>query len=122
MAATGTRGVGRLYIWDARHRRILVYEKADGSYVEQFVAAEGEPEFNDVRGLIVVELSEAEPPILVWADTQRLYRTVLEATPEASPEPSPGETSEPSPRVTPTGPTPEPSERPRRTPRETPQP
>jgi hypothetical protein len=122
MAATGTRGVGRLYIWDARHRRILVHEKADGAYVEQFVAAEGQPEFNDVRGLIVIERGETEPPILVWADAQRLYRTVLEATPEASPEPSPGETSGPSPQVTPTGPTPEPTERPRRTPRETPQP
>ena len=122
MAATGTRGVGRLYIWDALHRRVLVYEKADGAYVEQFVAAAGEPEFDDVRGMIVIDRGEAERPILVWADAQRLYSTVLEPTAEPSPEPSPGETSGPSPRVTPGGPSDAPTERPRRTPRETPQP
>ena len=38
-AGTGVRNeAGRLYVWDATHKRVLVFNKDDGAYIEQFVA------------------------------------------------------------------------------------
>ena len=38
-AGTGLRNEeGRLYVWDATHKRVLVFNKDDGAYVQQFVA------------------------------------------------------------------------------------
>jgi hypothetical protein len=123
MAATGTRGVGRLYVWDARNQRILAYNKADGAYLEQFVAAAGAPPFASVRGMIVVDRGEVEPALLIWANGDGLWQTVLAAPddPSVEPSPEPGVTT-PPPQVSPGLPTAEPTERPRRTPRTTPEP
>ncbi|CAN5743361.1 hypothetical protein BH24CHL6_BH24CHL6_06060 [soil metagenome] len=130
LAATGTRGVGLLLLWDAQHERIIVYRKADGTYVEQYVGAAGSPPFANVRGMFAIDRGEVEPPLLVWANAQGLHTTVLEAPvdpgqqPSAEPGQSPRPGSSPLPplQVTPAGPTTEPTERPRRTPRATPTP
>lgn len=121
MAATGTRGVGRLYVWDASHERIIAYNKADGAYLEQFVAADGSPAFRGVRDIVIIERGELEPPLLVWANGGSILTTVLEAPEQPEPSPSPGLGS-PPPQASPSAPTTEPTERPRRTPRTTPEP
>jgi serine/threonine protein phosphatase PrpC len=136
MAITGERGSGRIYVWDATHARVIAFNKADGTYLEQWLAAGGQPELTDVRGMYVVDRGEVEAPLLIWATDDRLYQTVLasDQVVEPSPEPtiditpvpsgSPGEpTDEPSgePTDEPSAqPTDQPSERPRRTPRATP--
>lgn len=122
LAATGTRGVGRLYVWDAQHERVIAYDKAEGSYIEQYVAQPEGPSFSDLRGMFVVERGEAEPPLLVWANGQAVYQTVLEPPAEPVDEPSASPSrATPRPQISPgSGPTAEPTERPRRTPRATP--
>jgi hypothetical protein len=119
--ATGTRGVGSLYVWDRQWSRVLVYDKTEGAYAEQFLAAAGAPPLADLRGMYLVDRGEAQPPVLVWARPDGLYRVVLDEPSEVEPSPSPSATpaapATASPRATPVGPTPEPSERPRRTPR-----
>jgi hypothetical protein len=131
VAATGARGAGRLFAWDTKHARILVFNKSDGSYVEQFVAAAGSPDFAGVTGMYLIDRGDVQPPILVWTRPDGLYQTVLEqpAAPTPSPSPSarPTTTSSPvvvtpAPSETPGGPTPSPSTRPRRTPRVSPTP
>jgi hypothetical protein len=120
MDATGTRGVGSLFIWDQRWSRVLVYDKTEGGYIEQFVAAEGTPPFSDMAGMYIIDRGEAQPPSLIWARPDGLYRVVLAETAEPTPSPSPGPTATPTPAgptATPSGPTPEPTQRPRRTPR-----
>ncbi|HUG48201.1 MAG TPA: hypothetical protein VMP67_07280 [Candidatus Limnocylindria bacterium] len=121
MAATGTRGVGRLIVWDAQHARIIVYDKGDGTYIEQFEAGAGAPPFANLRGMLAVERGEVVPPLLVWANADGVYVTELGPPEEPDPEPSvsPGAGS-PRPGTSP-GPTDEPSERPRRTPQATPE-
>jgi len=129
MAATGTRGVGRLFVWDRQWSRLLVYDKTEGSYVEQFVAATGAPPLTDLVGMYLVDRGEVQPPTLVWARPEGLYQVVLSASggPQPSPSATPRDTPTPLPSATPAGtpggptaePTPEPSERPRRTPRVT---
>jgi hypothetical protein len=118
----------------------VVFEKADGSYVEQFVARDDGPSFGDVRGMYVLDRGEAEAPLLVWAGPRGVYQTELAApvpTEEPSPSPSPldapgspalppapppeSPAESPPDGVTPAPTSPEPTdERPRRTPRATP--
>jgi hypothetical protein len=142
MSHTGTRGAGRLFIWDAEHPRVLVFEKADGTYVEQFVGAAGSPSFDDVRGMYVLDRGEVDAPLLLWAGPRGVYSTELApvegeepspspdvsppGSPVTSPPGSPAESPAESPAASPpAGETPEASpaptdERPRRTPRATP--
>ena len=132
-AGTGPRQVGRLYVFDATHSRMLVYDKNDGTYIEQFIAAEGAQAFSDVRGMYLVEgETEADAPRLIFATPQGIYQAVLEAPPEPSITPRP--TTPGSPGPSPTGPLASPtdsaepspiaspSDRPRRTPRTSPAP
>ncbi|HSH22018.1 MAG TPA: hypothetical protein VK992_05370 [Candidatus Caenarcaniphilales bacterium] len=125
MSHTGTKGVGQLFIWDGQHARILVFDKAEGEYVEQFVGLPDGPSFSDVRGMYVVDRGEADSPLLVWAGPGGVYRTELSAPTEVDePSPSPAPTASPTltPRlqITPQPGSPESSDRPRRTPRATP--
>lgn len=121
---TGARGeAGHLYVWDAKHSRILVFDKGDGTYVEQFVAADGSTDFSDLRGMYVVEGATGEPAVLFYATATGLYKATLAVPEEAQPSPSAGSSpgssfvvpsSEPS-----VSPSTQPSDRPRRTPQPT---
>jgi hypothetical protein len=123
MGASGTRGVGRLFVWDGRHDRILAHDKGDGTFLEQYIGGEDGPAFSNVRGMVVVERGEVEPPLLYWTNGQALFQTVLEAPPDPDEEPSPGPgAGTPPGQVSPTDTPGEPTERPRRTPRATPEP
>ena len=67
IGATGTKGSGQLFIWDSQWQRILVYNKVDGTYVEQYLAAAGAPPLSDLTGMYIVDRGVTQPPILVWA-------------------------------------------------------
>jgi hypothetical protein len=138
--ATGNKGSGQLFIWDSEWQRILVYNKNDGTYVEQYLAAPDAPALSDLSGMYIVDRGVTQPPVLVWARSDGLYQAPLVAAPAPSPSASPGASSVapsikpsslpsrlPTPSVvtgtpvpsssttvTPSG---EPTERPRRTPR-----
>ncbi|MEX2546427.1 MAG: hypothetical protein WD830_01410 [Chloroflexota bacterium] len=125
IATTGTRGVGELFVWDAANTRILAFDKTDGTYIEQFVAANGAPPLSDLTGMYVIEPGSVSlPPTLVYTRPDGVYRLALsaaEVTPTAPPQtPSPTEeTASPTPGAseTPSPESPEPTRRPRRTPR-----
>jgi len=122
-AGTGARNAdGRLYVWDARHSRVLVFNKDDGAYEEQFVAATGSTAFADVRGMYVDEGLAGDAPVLYFVTASGLYRATLLAPAEAEPTPTPG-SSVVSPTEEPTSsPVVLPTDRPRRTPRPSPSP
>ena len=127
IGATGSRGVGNMYVWDKDHGRVLVFDKTDGTYVGQFVSAPGAPPLSDVTGMYVIDPgTSTAPPILMYVRPDGVYRLVL-AAPDAipsTPPVTPGPTTT-APVVSPTpnasepqaSPTPEPTRRPRRTPR-----
>ncbi len=120
LAATGTKGVGELFVWDALWSRILVYNKTDGVYVEQYLADAGGAQLTDLRGMYVVDRGSVEAPILVWARPEGIYQAELSPTeaPQASPPPgaSPGASPDPSPDSSPGTATPRPTPRPSATP------
>jgi hypothetical protein len=128
IGATGTRGVGNIYIWDATNARIVVFDKTDGAYVEQFVAEEGAPPLSDVTGMYVVDSGlVTTPSLLFYSRADGLYKLTLvapDAAPSTPPQTTPVEPTEspaasetPSASEPPASPTPEPTQRPRRTPR-----
>ena len=128
IGATGSRGVGNMYVWDAENGgRILVFDKTDGTYVGQFVSAPGAPPLSDVTGMYVIDPgTSTAPPVLMYVRPDGVYRLVL-AEPDSIPSTPPvtaaptGTTPVASPTTgaseQPASPTPEPTRRPRRTPR-----
>jgi len=90
ISATGAKGSGQLFIWDSQWQRILVYNKTDGTYIEQYLAAPGAPAFADITGMYIIDRGVTQPPILVWSRPDGLYQVPLTpaAGPGASPSPS----------------------------------
>jgi len=102
LAATGVRGDGNLYVWDRLWSRVLVYDKADGVYSAQYVAADGAPPLADLTGMYIVDRGHAQPALLVFSTAAGLYQVELtEGGPEATPSPSPAASASPSPLASP---------------------
>jgi serine/threonine protein phosphatase PrpC len=126
-AGTGLRNeAGDLYVWDATHQRVIVFNKSDGTYLEQFVASDGSPALADVRGMYVTENASGQPPTLIFASADGLYSALLDSTAGSGASPSPTASPlvsapvSPPPSVPPsTSPEVSPTDRPIRTPRPT---
>lgn len=127
----GARREGRLYVWDAKHGRLVVFEKETGAYIEQWIPAAGSPPLSDLRGIYVVQPESpavpegtepvVPPPTVYWLTAQALIRADLvdaPPTPAASPSPRGPQLSAP-PDDGP-GATPDRTRRPRRSPRPAP--
>jgi len=105
---------GKLYVYDEKWDRILVFLKADGSYVNQWSTRGALPSMDDARGIYVTQpatpkgSSTAPPAKLTWATSEGIFRSTL--TPVVDAEP--GATAEPEPSSQPNA-TPKPTKRPR---------
>jgi hypothetical protein len=101
---TGTQGSGRLYVWDGLHERVVVFDKASGSYLEQWVVTSDGPPMADVRGLYVIASEAAPepspspgtgeepvgtPPLLVWLSPDALMTSELVDVSQPDPGASP---------------------------------
>ncbi len=127
----GLRREGRLYVWDAEHGRLVVFEKETGAYVEQWIPAKGSPPLSDLRGIYVVQPETppvpedtepvVAPPTVYWLTVDALIRAELVDAPDrpaASPSPG-GPGVSPPPDDEPAA-SPERTRRPRRSPRPAP--
>lgn len=47
--------LGRVYLYDAKHDRIVGFSKADGSYLGQWLSGDGGGQMDDIRGMYVIE-------------------------------------------------------------------
>ena len=126
IGATGSRGVGHIFVWDSEHARVIEFDKTDGTYVAQYVAAAGAPPMSDLTGMYIVEADSVQvPPTLVYSRPDGVFQVTL-AAPEAAPSAPPvttppqsvppAETATPVTSEPPQTATPEPTRRPRRTP------
>lgn len=71
---------GRLFVYDERWGRILVFLKTDGSYLEQWSTSGPLPSMEDVRGMYVTQGGTAQnpkTPVVVWATPKGIYRSTL---------------------------------------------
>ncbi|MFI5253934.1 MAG: hypothetical protein ACHQ15_00530 [Candidatus Limnocylindrales bacterium] len=91
MAASPVADAGRMWLWDAEWKRVLLFSKSTSEYLEQYMAAPGQEGFATMRGMYVVE-GEGAPAVMIWTDGSQLLSTTLTQTggPAASPSPSAG--------------------------------
>ena len=54
IVGTGDKSSGRLYVYDAAHDRVVVFNKAGGKYVEQWLSITSGPAMADVTGILAV--------------------------------------------------------------------
>jgi hypothetical protein len=97
----------RLYVYDAKWSRVLVFELGSGAYLEQWLTTGSVPRMEDLRGMyLVAGAKEDSPPELFWLSPRGLYRSPLVndprggviATPAAEPEGSDAPERTPRPR------------------------
>jgi len=113
IASATEKRVGRLYAWDQANARVVAFDKAKGTFLEQYRLAGSNPSLADVRGMYVVPGAAPEDPTtLVWATKVGVLSAILEAVPDepidgpaasGSPGPSgaPGGSPAPSQKATP---------------------
>jgi hypothetical protein len=95
IASATDKRTGMLYAWDRVSGRVVAFDKAKGTFVEQYRLAGGSDAWKDVRGMyVVLGQQPGDPATLVWATKDGVMSAVLEAVPDpiagssASPGPS----------------------------------
>jgi hypothetical protein len=97
IASASDKRTGLLYAWDRANARVVAFDKARGTFVEQYRLAGGSPAFADVRGMYVVPGAIAgAPTTLIWATKDSVMSAILEAVPDP-PATGPGASGSPSP-------------------------
>ncbi|MEO5987201.1 MAG: hypothetical protein ABIW50_05370 [Candidatus Limnocylindria bacterium] len=69
-----------LYVVDAANARIIAFQRADGAFVRQWLAATDDPaapDLSDIRGLAVTSVSDG-PPVAFLLTAEGVVRLVLE--------------------------------------------
>jgi hypothetical protein len=79
ITAAGGRRTGPLYAYDPASERVVAMDKAGGSYLEQYLAADSNS-WADIRGMYALSGIDGGPETLVWIDAGHLHTTVLEPT------------------------------------------
>jgi hypothetical protein len=107
----GTGPGGLLFVYDEQWGRILVFDKSDGSYIEQWATRGPQPSMADMRGMSVTQggtPQDPKVPRVTWATPHGIYRSTLTPTaadlstpaPEASPQALPTRPSPAAPAAT----------------------
>ncbi|MFN8619589.1 MAG: hypothetical protein U0869_02425 [Chloroflexota bacterium] len=88
----------KLYVYDVKWNRVLVFNRADGSYVEQWQTTGKVPPMQDLRGMYLVPSSTKKdaPPVLVWLSPDGLFQSTLVNDPNGGTltTPEPGQPDE----------------------------
>jgi len=106
---SSSKRVGLLYAFDEANDRIVAFAKGDGNYVAQYVLADGDRAWSELRDLVVLPGADAESPATAWwISGNALHSAVLQQAEGPAPTATPTPTEEP---------TAEPTKKPRKTPR-----
>jgi len=85
VATPTKKGSGLIYAWDRQNARVVAFDKAKGTFVEQYRLTGGSTAWTDVRGMYVVAGAGPDAPAtLVWATKDTVYSALLVATPTSS--------------------------------------
>ena len=96
---SSSKRAGRLYAFDRTNHRIVAFNKADGKYVEQYLLADGDQGWRDLRDMVVLPGADAEAPATAWwISSTGLHSVVLTPAegPAATPTPAPTATPAPT--------------------------
>jgi hypothetical protein len=86
IAGAGEKNKGRIYAFDPANERVLAWEEADGAFVGQYRAADGDA-WKDLRAMYVIPGVEEAPATLVWLSASGVHQSVLIAAEEDATSP-----------------------------------
>jgi hypothetical protein len=89
IASGSDRRQGVLYGYDAANARIVAFDKADGTFREQYRLTSEDGGWDDLRSMYVVDGADGLPSVLFWISSGVLHRSVL-APSDGTVSPSPG--------------------------------
>jgi hypothetical protein len=98
-----SKRVGTMYAFDRANSRIVAFSKDKGDYLEQYLLADGDRGWGDLRDMVVVPgADEASPATVWWISGHALHSAVLAPAegPAATPSPTPSPTAAPTPKPT----------------------
>jgi hypothetical protein len=75
-----TAANGHLYLYDEAWDRIVVFDKVEGRYVRQWLAAPGDAAMDDVLGLTVTTGLKKRPDTLHWLTAAGVFEAVVPST------------------------------------------
>jgi hypothetical protein len=105
---SSSKRVGLLYAFDQANNRIVAFDKGDGDYVAQYVLADGDDGWSELRDLVVLPGADSESPATAWwISGNALHSAVLQQAEGPAPTATPTPTEEPA----------EPTKKPRKTPK-----
>jgi hypothetical protein len=83
----GESETGRLYVYDQKWSRLLVFDKATGEYREQYSTVGRQPSMAEARGMYVYQPPKPRgaKPVVVWVTTTGVYAASLEDAPQTVP-------------------------------------
>ena len=85
IASASDKRTGLLYAWDRANARVVAFDKAKGTFVEQYRLAGANPAWEDVRGMyVVLGAAQGDPATLVWATKDSVMSAVLEAVADSA--------------------------------------
>jgi hypothetical protein len=106
---SSSKRVGLLYAFDEANDRIVAFDKGDGDYVAQYILADEDRGWSELRDLVVLPGADAESPATAWwISGNALHSAVLQQAEGPAPTAAPTPTEEPPA---------EPTKKPRKTPR-----
>jgi hypothetical protein len=96
IAGTGTAASGGLlYLYDALWDRVVVFDKAVGGYVRQWIPGPDAPSMAETRGLVVVPGAKKRPDTLYWLTPEGVFEARLAIAAPGGPDASPAPESKP---------------------------
>ena len=78
IAGTGTDASGGLlYLYDAAWDRVVVFDKATGAYLRQWIPGPDAPSMAETRGMVVVPGGKKRPDTLYWLTPEGVFESQL---------------------------------------------
>ena len=82
-----SKRIGLLYAFDEANDRIVAFDKGDGNYVAQYVLADGNDGWSELRDMVVLPGADDESPATAWwISGNALHSAVLQQAEGPAPD------------------------------------
>ena len=98
-ADTAIKDQGNVYAYDGTGRRVVAFDKGNGTYIREYVLPTNSPYFSALAGMFIRTGANGSNPTLFWIESGNLMSVAL-ASPSTSPSTSPSASPSASPSTT----------------------
>jgi outer membrane protein assembly factor BamB len=91
-ADTAIKDQGSVYAYDGTGRRVVAFDKGNGTYIREYVLPSNSPYFSALKGMFIRTGANGSNPTLYWIESGNLMSAAL-TSPSASSSASPSASS-----------------------------